>query len=329
MPDTILDHEPASHAAVVCRQDIWSTTVDPVVDALSAQVAVLDGEGWVRACNRAWRARAAAGRLGEPGDGRWNHLDVRRAAARAGCAKSAKVVDGLTQLLGGERADFVMTCHCPLGARHDWYQLTATATELAGQRCAVVMYTDVTSLQRDALTGLANRAALGARLQHSLAAARRGSRPTGLLVLDLDRFKPVNDQLGHLAGDALLRDVAGRLRDVTQGDHLVARLGGDAFAVVPVAPVGRGALTELGETLCAVLAEPFEVAGSAPFEIGASIGIALYPDHEADVASLIEAADRALYAAKRAGRNGVAVARAVPPCRTGDARKIALDRIAS
>jgi diguanylate cyclase (GGDEF)-like protein len=329
MPDTTLDHEPASHAAVVCRQDIWSTTVDPVVDALPAQIAVLDAEGWIRACNRAWRARAAAGRLGDPVDGRWNYFDVCRKAARAGCTESARVLDGLTELLAGERAEFVMTYHCPLGARHDWYQLTATATELAGQRCAVVMHTDVTSLQRDALTGLANRAVFEARLQHSLAGARRSGRPTGLLVLDLDGFKPVNDQLGHLAGDVLLRDVAGRLQDVTQGEHLVARLGGDEFAVVPAAPVSRGALTELAQSLCAVLAEPFEITGSAPFEIGASIGIALYPDHGSDVASLIEAADRALYAAKRAGRNRVAVAGATAAYRVADTRTIALRGLAS
>lgn len=217
----------------------------------------------------------------------------------------------------------------PEEGHHHWYQLTATARDFDGQRCVIVMHTDVTSLQRDALTGLANRVVFEARLAHNIAIARRRHTSTGCLLLDLDGFKPINARHGHLVGDTVLLAVAARLQTEAGNDHLVARLGGDEFALLSSAPATSGDLVTFAERLCASLAEPFPLPSGEPAEIGASIGVAVFPNHGSDQASLLATADEALYAAKRAGRNRVLLATTHDRFRGGDARAIALDRIAS
>jgi diguanylate cyclase (GGDEF)-like protein len=150
----------------------------------------------------------------------------------------------------------------------------------------------------DSLTGLSNRSELYEDGERALAAARRDGNLAALLLIDLDRFKEVNDTMGHDKGDRLLIDVAARLRGVLRGSDILARLGGDEFAVLAALP-NRGALGEVATRLHAALARPFEVGGVA-IELGASIGIALQPDHGEDVTTLLRHADVAMYEAKRA-----------------------------
>ncbi|KMO28280.1 diguanylate cyclase [Methylobacterium aquaticum] len=145
----------------------------------------------------------------------------------------------------------------------------------------------------DALTGLPNRVLFHRRLAAAAAAG------TGLLCLDLDHFKLVNDTLGHPAGDALLREVAERLRACLGADGLVARLGGDEFAIL--SPAGRDGLLRLADRIIAALGRPFALAGQ-DVTIGVSIGIALAPEHGDDPDGLLRKADTALYAAKADGR---------------------------
>ncbi|HEY2125618.1 MAG TPA: EAL domain-containing protein [Streptosporangiaceae bacterium] len=149
----------------------------------------------------------------------------------------------------------------------------------------------------DQLTGLPNRALLLRRTGEALAeAARTGSR-AGFLLLDLDRFKEVNDTLGHPLGDGLLQAVAYRLaRSVRPGD-MVARLGGDEFAVLLPAVRTTAAAREVAVRLRAALAEPVRLEGIS-FEIEASVGIALYPDDADSVDRLLQRADVAMYLAK-------------------------------
>ena len=147
----------------------------------------------------------------------------------------------------------------------------------------------------DALTGLPNRVLFHERLA-ALVAERA---PAGLLCLDLDHFKLVNDTLGHPAGDALLRQVAERLRACLGGDGLVARLGGDEFAVLHRAE--RPALVALADRIIAALCRPFALDGQ-DVTVGVSIGIALAPEHGDDPDGLLRKADTALYAAKADGR---------------------------
>jgi len=155
----------------------------------------------------------------------------------------------------------------------------------------------------DPLTGLANRLLLGERLAQLLMAAERAGAPVAVLWLDLDRFKAVNDLLGHHAGDALLVAVADRLRKATRDTDMIARLGGDEFIVVQTgAPQPAGARA-LAERLVKILAEPYHVGGRRA-EVSASIGIALYPHDATSAEALLKQADLALYRAKHQGRCG-------------------------
>ncbi|PZR80302.1 MAG: hypothetical protein DLM65_08520, partial [Candidatus Aeolococcus gillhamiae] len=149
----------------------------------------------------------------------------------------------------------------------------------------------------DQLTGLPNRTLLLRRTADALTAAGRSGGRCGFLLLDLDRFKEVNDTLGHLLGDGLLQVIAYRLaRSVRPGD-LVARLGGDEFAVLLPAVRTADVAAEVAARLRAALAEPVRLEGMS-FEIEASVGIALYPDDGATVEVLLQRADVAMYLAK-------------------------------
>jgi diguanylate cyclase (GGDEF)-like protein/PAS domain S-box-containing protein len=156
----------------------------------------------------------------------------------------------------------------------------------------------------DALTGLANRAALAQKIEEAAARQRRRNEPFTVLLLDLDRFKEVNDTLGHPAGDKLLTEVATRLRSLLRETDVLARLGGDEFAVIQADEADqREAAKALAERIITSLAKPFEIDGG-DISIGASIGIALAPEHDTGSDHLLKMADLALYRAKSAGRNG-------------------------
>jgi diguanylate cyclase (GGDEF)-like protein len=149
----------------------------------------------------------------------------------------------------------------------------------------------------DELTGLPNRRALYAEGQTRLAQSQCSRQ--ALLMLDLDKFKEVNDSLGHHAGDLLLIQVGARLdQTLRAGDHL-ARLGGDEFAVL-LADAGRDEAIDVAVKLCSALAEPFTL-NDISLHSGASIGIALFPDHGPDLSTLLRKADIAMYQAKTSG----------------------------
>ena len=153
----------------------------------------------------------------------------------------------------------------------------------------------------DALTGLPNRLQLLSRLRHALERVKRGGSGAALF-LDLDRFKAVNDTLGHRAGDDLLLAVAKRLSGRLRGIDTLARLGGDEFVVVLEDVTARAQVEGVADELIRQLALPFELPGWGRVSIGGSVGIALFPQDGADSATVLERADQALYAAKRAGK---------------------------
>jgi diguanylate cyclase (GGDEF)-like protein len=151
----------------------------------------------------------------------------------------------------------------------------------------------------DALTDLPNRVLLHDRLQQAIRAAQREGAAVALLVMDLDRFKEVNDTFGHHTGDQLLEQLGDRLGSVLRGSDTIARLGGDEFAVLlPTASVDHA--RHIAQRLLEVLDEPFALGG-LELEIDASIGIALSPDHGSDADTLLRRADVAMYVAKRGG----------------------------
>lgn len=154
----------------------------------------------------------------------------------------------------------------------------------------------------DHLTSIANRRAFSDALDKECRRLKSFHRPFALLMIDLDRFKPINDTLGHPVGDKVLRRVAGRLHAAIREGDVVARLGGDEFAIL-ACNVGDAEQTEsLARRIVEVLARPFVVEGNVA-EIGASVGICLAPDHGDDAETLMHRADVALYTAKKEGKS--------------------------
>ncbi len=193
--------------------------------------------------------------------------------------------------------------YCRLAARtirHDGkllgYRGTASDVTEETRAQARVQYLS----QHDALTGLPNRARLRDYLEQNLASLRSGSTLT-LLYIDLDRFKPVNDTLGHAAGDEVLIGVASRLRERTRDGDLVARLGGDEFVVVLHRMGEDDDIDRLCNRIIDALSAPF-IYEDQQISIGASIGVALAPSDASQANELLRCADIALYQAKDAGR---------------------------
>jgi diguanylate cyclase (GGDEF)-like protein/PAS domain S-box-containing protein len=155
----------------------------------------------------------------------------------------------------------------------------------------------------DVLTGLANRAVLHEHMGKAAVRLQRDGNPFTILVLDLDRFKSVNDSLGHPIGDQLLKAVAGRLLACTRETDVVARLGGDEFAILMTAEKDhRASAIMTAERLLEAVAAPYDIDGHE-INIGTSIGIALAPEHGTEVNRVIKNADLALYKAKSDGRS--------------------------
>ena len=162
------------------------------------------------------------------------------------------------------------------------------------------------SALRDTLTGLPNRARFEARLNHLVEHAEEG--PFALAFIDLDHFKNVNDTLGHPAGDQLLKEVAARMRAQVRQTDTLARISGDEFAVLFPGVASAEAVKVVAERLLQAFGTPVELAGHGgqthARQVGASIGLALYPQHGVSANGLLTNADRAMYAVKGRGKNG-------------------------
>ncbi|MDQ2942591.1 MAG: EAL domain-containing protein, partial [Candidatus Dormibacteraeota bacterium] len=182
-----------------------------------------------------------------------------------------------------------------IGSRH---LFIATLREISERKA----HTDALEYQalHDALTGLPNRSLFGDRLRQALLAARRNQKMFGVLLLDLDRFKDINDALGHDRGDSLLQEVTARLRGVLRATDTIARLGGDEFAVLTTDAKHPDDVVATARKILASLEGPFAIADQM-VETGASIGIAMYPVHGDDPSTLLRRADVAMYVAKRSG----------------------------
>ena len=186
----------------------------------------------------------------------------------------------------------------------------------------------------DHLTGLPNRLSFGRRLERALAQATRTGRSGALLFIDLDRFKQVNDSLGHAAGDQLLQTVARRLGAVLRQGERLFRMGGDEFTVIlPMVDSARD-VAQMAERLRQAASQPVEI-GAREASVGATIGIVLFPGSATGVGTetadeLLRRADAAMYRAKAQGRGthafhgqegpAAAVSPAGPPARAGHAR---------
>lgn len=196
----------------------------------------------------------------------------------------------------------------------EWLTISAVRDENARVRHYVGVVTDISRLKQteaelarlahyDPLTGLPNRLLAQSRLDHAILRAERESRRLALLFIDMDRFKTVNDSLGHQVGDQLLHAVGKRLSKAVRGGDTVARLGGDEFMVISEECQTGRAAGELATTLLESLHVPFHLEGGHEVFVDASIGISLYPEDGASSTDLVRCADAAMYRAKDLGRN--------------------------
>jgi len=154
----------------------------------------------------------------------------------------------------------------------------------------------------DHLTDLANRSHFHRRFNENIKLAYREEKRLALMIFDLDRFKPVNDTFGHLVGDALLQEVASILLKHSRETDVVARIGGDEFAVLVVHPESRRNIEMIALRIISEISLPKTIMGHE-LTVGISIGISLYPDDSNDDEKLFHMSDLALYEAKRQGRN--------------------------
>ena len=287
------------------RETLYQT----VVDTLHEGVILLDGAGTIRAANASAR-RLLRRRTDEL-------LDVPLSDF------AAEMFDGRGQLLDPDRRPSALARRRQpssgqvLGWRVEgqlrWFLSSVQPME---QGLSVYSFMEITQeraahdqlayrANHDELTGLLNRHRFKQALTEAMYASFWQRDRVAVLFLDLDQFKDVNDTLGHLAGDRLLRAVTERLRGLLPPEASAARFGGDEFAVCLGGVQDRAEALAFAGRVCAALAQPFTLQ-EAQVHIGASIGLCLYPDDAHDEDLLLQYADMALYAAKANGRGGVA-----------------------
>ncbi len=190
--------------------------------------------------------------------------------------------------------------------------VSLTAMELNGKTVVQAVVRDITSRKQteekirqmayhDSLTGLPNRKLFSDRLSITLAQAQRNQQKVGIAMLDLDKFKDVNDTLGHDAGDLLLQETAKRLSAALRKGDTVARLGGDEFVLILNDLKGSDDVIQVAQKIVDSFRQPFPI-GTRQLTVTTSIGIAVYPDDGIDEGNLLKNADIAMYQAKQAGR---------------------------
>src|SRR5476649_2251727 len=164
---------------------------------------------------------------------------------------------------------------------------------------------------QDPLTGLNNQRYMNTLFDQALLLATRPHHVVAVFYIDLDNFKPINDTAGHAIGDEVLKTVAARLKSCTRSTDICARVGGDEFVVIATQLDDEGQSAEVAKKLLARLTQPIPIRG-ADYALGASIGIALYPQHGRSLAELVQRADKAMYHVKRNGKSGCEVYGAAP-----------------
>jgi len=244
---------------------------------------------------------------------------------------SERVRGEVRQCLAGETASILSEFRVKGAAGWNWVMARGTVAERDASGRALRMIGTLSDINarrlseervrfmalHDPLTELANRAHFEERFHFALANARRYHEAVGLILLDLDRFKPINDQFGHAVGDQLLQTVARRIRNCVRETDTVGRIGGDEFVVLLTGPVTRETARRVGEKIYSQVAQPMEISGQL-IEITCSLGLAMYPEDGVDELTLTKSADAAMYSHKRAGRQLLegrsgAAPRPVPP----------------
>lgn len=291
--------------------NIPESAVGTLLDVMYDAALVTDGDGRIRLANRA--AAELLGDTGPPLMG--SPLDAHLPSLTKTIQLLAGEVDGVGALGRHELA-------LGRGRRRRVLEVSIGGTRVAGEPLFVLVLRDLTERAereqaleiiafRDELTGVLNRRGLHHRAlperRSGQRRARRRQDGFGLVIVDLDGFKALNDTHGHAAGDAVLASVAKRLAGSLRGDDVVARWGGDEFVVVLHGIGAPGDLETAAQKLLEAVDRPHMVDGK-PLVVSASVGVALFPRDGADFDAVFAAADKALYAAKSAGGNRLQLA---------------------
>lgn len=315
VPTTDLDLRPhaglfAGGAADWDKDEVRRATLD----ALPTHVLTLDDGNRIVAVNEPWRrfALERAPQLPASGVG-LDYVEVCRQALDADDEQARLIRAGFEQLRGGAQDAFSLI----VAGRGDGHErallLRATPLQVGKMAGLVVLHSDISEHLRaerrlshlahhDSLTALPNRLLFRDRLQSALALSRRNHWMLAVLFVDLDRFKTINDTLGHAVGDQLLQEAARRLLHSVRDCDTVCRLGGDEFALVLPELGDMYEAAQVPQRIVESLRLPMTIAGHE-LNLSASIGIALFPVDAEDPEVLLRHADVAMYHAKKLGRN--------------------------
>ena len=231
----------------------------------------------------------------EPG---WNYIAECEAAIQRNWREAATVLAGLLEVLKCDSPSFVATYACPFNGLHHWFQVLISAWEFNGKRHAILMHVDVSALQRDPLTGLPNRAMFDPQLDLAVSLTREPGRQTGVIIVDMNKLKLINDIYGHRIGDEALKALAAELRKLAGPDCVVARIGGNEFGVVLPANYNTLSARRTRARFSSGVACSIGAARK-PISVSASVGVALYPEDGATASELLASADQMMYEQKR------------------------------
>lgn len=307
-----------SRLARLDELELREAFIRAVMDSLTAHTAVLAADGTIVAVNRAWIefSEKNGGRPGDTGIGS-NYLQVCSGGGHMDNSPAAQARAGIQAVLSGSVQQFQMDYPCDSPTEKRWFNLQVVPLLLPSGG-AVVSHTNITDRKRleaqlehqalhDPLTGLPNRALLQDRLRQALARTAHTPSALSVLYVDLDRFRTINDSLGHAMGDQLLKQVAHRLEALSRSDDTVARVGPDEFVVLSEARFEANAHINRALDILSLFAEPFQLMGLST-RIDASIGIGVVTEGSSTADSLLRDAHAAMHAAKRGGGNRYEVA---------------------
>ena len=298
------------------------TLKQAVLNSVTAEIAVLDHEGAILATNDAWRRHAPAGVAGQDSPGADVEVGSNYPTACRGLGAENELSDamavpnGIRAVLAGRLPRFYLEYLSQSLPQQRWSSMSVTPLDSPTLRGAVVSLEDITErvvMERhvrqlafyDPLTQLPNRRLALERLTDQLVRARRAKSRLALLFIDLDKFKPINDELGHGVGDWLLHAVAQRILGCVRASDTAARMGGDEFVVLLPDLHSSDEALAVAEKIRSALTLEFVTTQGMALSISCSIGVALYPDHGDTDKDLLRMGDEAMYRAKKAGRNAV------------------------
>ena len=291
-----------------------------VLNSVTSAIAVLDHNGTILSINDAW-TQFSHEFTSAPGSAQ-TALGANFLAALEGLATDAThhnaptAEEGIRAVLEGQLPRFHLEYPVAASAQQHWRSMSVTPLKGAILQGAVVSIEDISErveMQRqvrelasyDPLTRLPNRRLAMERLTQQLMRAQRAQSILALLFIDLDRFKPINDELGHDVGDWLLQAAAQRIQACLRKSDTAARMGGDEFVVLLPDLQTVEAATAVGEKIRSELGRDFVTPKGVILQISSSIGVAIYPDHGDSEETLLRLGDEAMYKAKRSGRNAV------------------------